>query len=249
MTSALQDTDTTRLGRGVAPGLAAHPRQGRDLPAVPRPRCVRRARLCSRAPPSARSTCSTTSGTPTIPGISCSRSSGCGRARRARAAAARRQQHHGLDPTSRRSTRTRTSRCACSTRCVHRTAPGGLRDRFPAAESPHAQQVVHRRQAGDHRRRPQHRRRVFRRRPRGGLRGPGRHRRGAGADEVSKAFDLYWNSASAYPRREDPGTGRPWNGGAAQGDASRRRAPTRNRRSISSDARDPARDRPARGQA
>ena len=52
-----------------------------------------------------------------------------------------------------------------------------LPDRFHARQPPDAQQVVHRRQPGQHRRRPQHRQRVLRRRGRDRLRRSRRHRR------------------------------------------------------------------------
>ncbi len=41
---------------------------------------------------------------------------------------------------------------------------------------------------------------------------------GPAVHEVSTAFDLYWSSASAYPAEKLLATGHPCNGGAAQGD-------------------------------
>ena len=90
-----------------------------------------------------------------------------------------------------------------------------LPDRLLARQPPHAQQVVHRRQPGDDRRRTQHRRRVLRRRSGRRVRRPRRARRRAGgARGVAAAFDLYWNSASAYPAWDCVGR-RPGQGAAA----------------------------------
>ncbi len=93
-----------------------------------------------------------------------------------------------------------------------------LCDRPSAPEPPHAQQVAHGRQSGDGRRRAQHRRRVLRRRSRGGVRGPGRDRSGAGCARGVQGLRSVLEQPVQLPRREGRGTGRPWNGGAAQGD-------------------------------
>ena len=124
-----------------------------------------------------------------------------GRARRARAPAARRPEHEGSrSRPSPRSTRIRTSRCASTTRSSSATAARAqLPDRLRAREPAHAQQVVHRRQPGD----------VVGGRNIGneyfgagdGLGSPTStcSPSGAAVRDVSREFDLYWNSASAYP--------------------------------------------------
>ena len=160
---------TARPRRRARPGCA--PRQDRDLPAVPRPRCVRgacparrrRGALARRAVLHlARRPYRLSPVRGAVAG---------GRARGAGSPAAGRQQY--------RRARCNHRRARCSPE--HRSAPvqpagashgalDELCDRLPAPESPHAQQVAHGRQSGDGRRRAQHRRRVLRRRPRGGVR-------------------------------------------------------------------------------
>ena len=123
MTSALQDTDGTRLALGIAPGLAAHPgktgtyalSRGRDAFAA-------RVLLAGAAQRSLDVQYYIWHGDHT--GLSPVRGPVAGgRARRARAPAAGRQQHRrARSQPSRRSMRTRTSKCACTTRCAHRSA-------------------------------------------------------------------------------------------------------------------------------
>ena len=88
-----------------------------------------------------------------------------GRAGRARAPAARRPQHEGARSHHRRARRASEHRGAPLQPARQSRRPRAqLPDRLHAREPAHAQQVVHRRQPGDDRRRTQHRQRVLRRR-------------------------------------------------------------------------------------
>ena len=103
------------------------------------------------------------------------------RAGRARADALRRQRNCGSRSHDRRPRRPPQHRGA-ALEPVHEPRAEGprLSHRLQASEPAHAQQVVHRGQPGDDRRRPQHRRRLLRRRCRNGVRRP--RRRGGGSD-------------------------------------------------------------------
>ena len=125
------------------------------------------------------------------------------RARRARAHPARRREHgRARREASRRSTRTRTSRCASTTRCcIARPRARELRDRLHARQPPHAQQVVHRRQPGDDRRRAQHRQRILRGRRGCRIRRPRRAGRRSGRAARSRRSSTCTGTALRRIRR------------------------------------------------
>ena len=164
-TTALTDTAGTRLGRAVAPGVAANPgKTGHPCAARP-PRRVRRARPARRrrrkvARRAVLHLERRPRRLPAVPGALAG-----GRAGGARAPAARRPEHEGARSHDRRARRASEHRGAPLQPGRHSRQPRAqLRDRLHPREPAHAQQVVHRRQPGDGRRRTQHRRRVLRRR-------------------------------------------------------------------------------------
>ena len=165
--------------------------------ATPLPRAC-----CWRMRPSARSTCSTTSGTTTCRAPCCSTRCARGRrSRRAGAACCSTTTTPAASTDARRAGRASQHRGAAVQSVQDAAlARARLSHRLRAAQSAHAQQVVHRRQPGHDHRRAQCRRRILRRRPRTCCSSISTcWRSGRWCNDVSQDFDRYWNSASSYP--------------------------------------------------
>ena len=196
------DTDSTALGagdracRGGPSGTHRASIRCRDA------RDAFAARVLLASLPSARSTCSTTSGTTTCPARCCS--TRCGRRPIAVCAC-------GCCWTTTTPRAWTTMLAALDAHpelevrlfnpfVIRRAARARLSDRLLSPEPADAQQVVHRRQPGHDRRRAQRRRRVLRR-DRRRVSSPIStcSRSARWSSDVSADFDRYWASESAYP--------------------------------------------------
>ena len=180
-TTALTDTAGTRLGRAIAPGVAANPGKT-GIHALPDPRDAFAARvlLAGAAEKSLDVQYYIWHGDHVGYLLFEALWQAAERGVRVRLLLDD-LNTKGLDPTHRHARRASEHRGApLQPGRQSRQPRAQLRDRLLAREPAHAQQVVHRRQPGDGRRRTQHRRRVLRRRGRRHVRRPRRARRGAG---------------------------------------------------------------------